>query len=164
MFSAFKKKITDFWYNCKFGFKNLWLYRNLIWNHRPWDFDHHILSTIKFQLTQLRHEMETGYEVRESLDLKLKDIDRALELLTHLIEDNYIDRVGGLSAEPTLEFVDIEGTDLYELKDTRTELQKAFDSTTIEKAWKLEQEEWSELWSIIDKGKYNEFGAQGWWE
>jgi hypothetical protein len=108
--------------------------------------------------------MDTGYEVRESLDLKLKDIDRALELIDNFIKDEFIERVGGLTPRPLYEYKELDGTDFFELVETRSKQERDHDHNIIDKANALEDEEWKELWGIIANGKFYDYGARAWWD
>jgi hypothetical protein len=99
---------------------------------------------------------------------------RALELLKHKLDDDYIQRaeveLGELSHNP-IEFEPIEGKDgLYRLVDNDTPAEKKHARNVYKRARVIEEKEWKELWDIF-KGKkfttwekYDGSDLRGWWD
>ena len=162
---------NELYWNTKNGINNLIRFRKAVWGF--WDFDYHSsLKILKFNLELLYKRIENGHEIEESRDKKLLDIKRCIELLNNQLEDDYVDRVGGLnSSKYPFEFEDIDPNipkdsplKRFKLKEFCSEKEQEEDSKTFEKARKLEEKEWKELWETISNGKNHEFGMRGWWD
>lgn len=159
-------------------FKNIWRFRNELYNHQWWDY--------RFTLNMLERSLEImekglgekGIEVPESRDKKVKSIQRVLELLKNNREDNYIQRAEmelGNLIHIDWEFEDIEdrpGLSLSRLVDNYTEEEKAHNIKVYDRAREIEEAEWKELWEII-KGtknsrnfgkKYDGSDMRSWWD
>mgnify|MGYP001565300421 FL=1 len=173
---------SDLYYNTKNGIKSLIIYFPIVWNMRDWDYCH-LLQMQKFQIKRLYNYIKKReMEVAETRIPKEKDMERCIEILNNLIEDNYIDKLGGLNSykypfkfkkinnkdkeKLTVEYemIEEEKNDIYEKVNFGTEKEQEEDSEKIKKAHKLEEEEWKELWDIIKNGKNSDFGMQGWWD
>ncbi len=156
---------SDLYYNTKNGLKSLFIYLPIIWQMRDWDYLF-IIEMQKFQLNLLLKSIKKGHEVNETRIPKEKDMERCLELSNNIIEDNYIDRVGGLNSfkYPFETKKSNEGTDWHTLKEFRSEKEISEDSERLEKSLKLEKKEWDELWDIIKKGKNYNWGLNSWWD
>jgi hypothetical protein len=112
-----------------------------------------------------------GHEVSDSLGKKLSKMKRAIELLNNKLEDNYIQRMeaeyGELNSD--LEFEQTESGN-YVLVDNQTEEEKKHTKMIFDKAHRLEQKEWKELWEIIHGKKYKHYkdwdgsDMRGWWD
>jgi hypothetical protein len=150
------------WYNIKYGIRNLYRYFSIIWNHRDYD-STHILKIFKFNLELLRKKMrEDSYEVEEDLSLKLKDIDRVIEILDNIINDKHYE---------TSAFI-YKGLDFEELadgnflmKNNLTKDEEEYNTSVTKGIIKIEQEEWDELFLILKEGKNypNIKAMQSWW-
>jgi hypothetical protein len=117
---------------------------------------------------------EKGIEVTETRDVKVQKMRRALELLKHKLDDDYIQRaeveLGELSHNP-IDFEPIEGKEgLYRLVDNDTPAEKKHARNVYKRARVIEEKEWKELWDIY-KGKkfttwekYDGSDLRGWWD
>jgi hypothetical protein len=117
---------------------------------------------------------EKGIEVTETRDVKVQKMRRALELLKHKLDDDYIQRaeveLGELSHNP-IDFEPIEGKEgLYRLVDNDTPAEKKHARNVYKRARVIEEKEWKELWDIF-KGKkfttwekYDGSDLRGWWD
>jgi hypothetical protein len=117
---------------------------------------------------------EKGIEVTETRDVKVQKMRRALELLKHKLDDDYIQRaeveLGELNRNP-IEFEPIEGKEgLYRLVDNDTPAEKKHARNVYKRARVIEEKEWKELWDIF-KGKkfttwekYDGSDLRGWWD
>ena len=160
----------DFYHNTKNGIKSLIIYFPIVWNMRDWDYSL-LLQMQKFQIKRLYNYIKKReMEVAETRVPKEKDMERCIEILNNLIEDNYIDKLGGLNSYKypfkfkKINNKDKEKNDLYEKVNHITEKEQEEDFEKIKKARKLEEEEWKELWDTIKNGKNSDFGMQGWWD
>lgn len=145
-------KIDTWWYDFKWGVKNLFTHFKLVWYSRPWSFDQNVLEFMLFKLKQVRKSIATkDYKMTPD---KLIDIDESIKLIQNIITDDYIDRYGGLT--PTqFPFSDI---------DERTEEQKRYDEAVILSSKELADAEWARLWHIISKGSRYDGDARSWWD
>ena len=117
---------------------------------------------------------EKGMEISETREPKLKSMERALELLKHKLDDDYIDRAE--SELGKLIFYDWEfeeiGDDRYQLIDKESPEEKTHNRKVFERAKEIEDKEWKELWEIF-KGtklskkygkKYDGTDMRSWWD
>jgi hypothetical protein len=102
-----------------------------------------------------------GYEVPESREPKVKSMRRVLELLKNNREDNYIVR-----AEEELGEIQNSGGWFEDIEDTPA--QKKHNRKVFVRAREIEQQEWKELWSLIEGTKkskeYDGSDMRGWWD
>jgi hypothetical protein len=161
-------------YDIPLFFKNVWRFRKELYNHQWWDY-RFTLEMLYRSLSIMEKGMsEKGIEVTETRDVKVQKMRRALELLKHKLDDDYIQRaeveLGELSHNP-IEFEPIEGKDgLYRLVDNDTPAEKKHARNVYKRARVIEEKEWKELWDIF-KGKkfttwekYNGSDLRGWWD
>jgi hypothetical protein len=116
---------------------------------------------------------EKGIEITETRDVKVQMMRRALELLKHKLDDDYIQRAElelGELTHKSIEFEPIEGSDSYRLVDTDTPAEKRHARKVYKRARVIEDKEWIELWDIM-KGKkfttwenYDGSDLRGWWD
>lgn len=155
-------------------FKNIWKFRKELYNHRWWDYMF-TLEMLHRSISIMEKDMSTkGLEVRESRDPKVKQMRRAIELLKHKMDDDYIDRaelvIGQLDKTP-FEFEPTEDG-LFTLVDNETPEVKEHRHKVYQYARELEDKEWNELWDIF-KGtensksyeeNYDGTDMRGWWD
>jgi hypothetical protein len=115
-----------------------------------------------------------GIEEDGSRMKKVIKIKRALELLKHKLDDDYVDRaeleLGELSYKP-IRFEPVEGKEgLFSLVDDDTADEKRHAKKVFKRARVIEETEWKELWDIF-KGKkfttienYDGSDMRGWWD
>jgi hypothetical protein len=115
---------------------------------------------------------ERGIEVTETRDVKVQKMRRALELLKHKLDDDYIQRAElelGVINHSEFEFEKTEDGN-YRLIDNDTPADKKHARKVYKRARVIEDKEWSELWDIL-KGKkfttwekYDGSDLRGWWD
>jgi hypothetical protein len=161
-------------YDIPLFFKNIWRFRKELYNHQWWDY-RFTLEMLYRSLSIMEKGMsEKGIEVTETRDVKVQKMRRALELLKHKLDDDYIQRaeveLGELNRNP-IEFEPIEGKEgLYRLVDNDTPAEKKHARNVYKRARVIEEKEWKELWDIF-KGKkfttwekYDGSDLRGWWD
>ena len=161
-------------YDIPLFFKNIWRFRKELYNHQWWDY-RFTLEMLYRSLSIMEKGMsEKGIEVTETRDVKVQKMRRALELLKHKLDDDYISRaeseLGELSHNP-IDFEPIEGKEgLYRLVDNDTPAEKKHARNVYKRARVIEEKEWKELWDIF-KGKkfttwekYDGSDLRGWWD
>ena len=161
-------------YDIPLFFKNVWRFRKELYNHQWWDYRFHLEMMYRSLSIMEKGMSEKGIEVAETRNVKLIKMRRALELLKHKLDDDYVERaegeLGELSRNP-IEFEPVEGKEgLYSMVDNDTPAQKRHAKKVYKRARVIEEMEWKELWEII-KGKkfttwekYDGSDLRGWWD
>ena len=161
-------------YDIPLFFKNVWRFRKELYNHQWWDYRFHLEMMYRSLSIMEKGMSEKGIEVAETRNVKLIMMRRALELLKHKLDDDYVERaegeLGELSRNP-IEFEPVEGKEgLYSMVDNDTPAQKRHAKKVYKRARVIEEMEWKELWEII-KGKkfttwekYDGSDLRGWWD
>ena len=134
--------------------------------------------------------MHAGLEVRESRDKKIAKMQRAIQILKNIEEDNYIQMAEAELGEiihHDWEFEETEETvdnplgekneKTYRLVDKDTDEEKEHNRKVFDRTHELEEQEWAELCQIIkgqdtelfdkDKDFYKQFdgtGLRSWWD
>jgi len=157
-------------------FKNIWKFRKELYNHQWWDY-HFTLEMLYRSLTIMVNKLELeGIEEDESRMKKVGKIYRALELIKHKLDDDYVNRaemeLGEISYRP-IRFEPVEGSDgLYSMVDDDTSEEKKHISKVFKRAKEIEEVEWKELWEIFKGTKFSKkFGwaydgtdMRHWWD
>jgi len=158
-------------YDIPLFFKNIWRFRKELYNHQWWDY-RFTLEMLYRSLSIMVVKLEKdGIEEDISRDKKVQKIKRALELLKHKLDDDYVERaeleLGELPHKP-FEFEELEGGN-YLLIDNDTPAEKKHAQRIYKRARKIEEKEWKELWGIF-KGTYKTWenfdgsDMRGWWD
>lgn len=160
-------------YDIPLFFKNVWRFRKELYNHQWWDYRFHLEMIYRSLSIMEKGMSEKGIEVTETRDVKVQKMRRALELLKHKLDDDYIQRAElelGELTHKSIEFEPIEGSDSYRLVDTDTPAEKKHARKVYKRARVIEDVEWKELWDIY-KGKkfttwekYDGSDLRGWWD
>jgi hypothetical protein len=135
--------------------KNIYRFRKMLWNHRWYDY-RYTLEALQTSIKIMEKGMHNGNEVPESRNKKIAKMQRAVELLDHIMNDDYIDRVE-LELGPLVlrdwEFEEVEAG-VSRLIENETKAEKAHNRKVFQAARNLEEKEWRELWNIF-KGQSN---------
>jgi hypothetical protein len=157
-------------------FKNIWRFRKELYNHQWWDY-HFTLEMLYRSLTIMVNKLELeGIEEDDSRMKKVGKIYRALELIKHKLDNDYVNRaemeLGEISYKP-IRFEPVEGSDgLFSLEDDDTPEEKKHIAKVFKRAKEIEEVEWKELWEIFKGTKFSKkFGwaydgsdMRGWWD
>ena len=150
--------------------KNVWRFRRELWNHQWWDYRFNLEMLYRSLSITYKGIKERGHEVDETREPKVKAMGRALELLKHKLDDDYVGRaqaeLGPLSNWDWE--VDEEGV----LVDRDTPEQKKHNRKVFKRANEIEQKEWKELWDIVKGTKfskrydieYDGTDMRAWWD
>jgi hypothetical protein len=153
--------------------KNVWRFRKELYNHQWWDYRFHLEMVYRSLSIMEKGLSERGIEVDSMRDKKTQKMRRALELLKHKLDDDYIERAEGELGplnHTSFEFEKIEGSDSYRLVDNDTPAQKKHARKVYKRARVIEDTEWKELWDIFKGKKFTtieEFDGsdlRGWWD
>ena len=161
-------------YNIPLFFKNIWRFRKELYNHQWWDY-RFTLEMLYRSLSIMVAKLETdGIEEDGSRGKKVQKIKRALELLKHKLDDDYVNRaemeLGELPHKP-FEFEKMEDGN-YLLVDNDTPAEREHAQKIYKRAREIEDAEWKELWEIFKGTKFSKkFGwaydgsdMRGWWD
>lgn len=161
-------------YDIPLFFKNVWRFRKELYNHQWWDY-RYTLEMLYRSLSIMVVKLEKdGIEEDVSRMKKVAKIKRALELLKHKLDDDYVERaeaeLGEIQSGP-FEFEKMEDGN-YQLLDlvTETASTRRHNRKVFKRASDIEEAEWKELWDIF-KGKkfttWDDFDGsdlRGWWD
>lgn len=156
------KTYEFFRYDTPRFFKNIWLFRKVLWNYRWWDY-RYSLEAFRTSLEIMEKGMHGGLEVFESRHKKIQKMQRVIQLIKNVEEDNYI-----AAAEAELgeifrhdwEFEDAPDLPGYfQLVDKNTEEENAHNRKVYDRADEIEKEEWDELFTILKGGDYKAYHA-----
>lgn len=155
-------KLSDIWYNFKYGFKNLRRFFWVIWKYRGFDYTYNLLLLKRGLEVYLTFP---NYEVDESRIPKETDIKRVIQIIENIDKSVYLsvaeEKLGEI-AHVGMDFKELDkedynGEKLYEWIDNRSDEEK----THADKVWKLsnklEQKEWNELFDIMKSE------SKSWW-
>ena len=161
-------------YDIPLFFKNVWRFRKELYNHQWWDY-RFTLEMLYRSLSIMVVKLEKdGIEEDISRGKKVQKIKRALELLKHKLDDDYVERAEGELGELShrlLRFEPVEGKEgLYSLEDDDTPAEKRHAKKVFKRARVIEEMEWKELWNIFKGNKfttwedYDGSDLRGWWD
>ena len=131
-------------YDIRQGIKNIAYFWRTIWKFRPYDYGHQ-LHLWQASLRPLRDAIANGNEDDATRMKKVAKIQRCIDLLDRMMEDDYI----GL-AEQELGIT-------IEILDIATEQRMNKYRRIFELANKLEQSDWKEFFNILQGQSYAEF-------
>ena len=155
------KTYSLFRYDLPRFFKNVWRFRNPLWNHYWWD-HHAILKFVDIGFDQMAENIEKrGLEVDVSRLKKVKSMRRAVELIRNYNDDLYIEiaetELGNLVLHDW-EFEDVPDAPGHSrLKDKDTPEEKEHNSKVFARAREIQESQWNELWSIIKGQDHAEY-------
>jgi hypothetical protein len=99
-------------------------------------------------------KMHDGMEVRESRDKKIAKMQRAIQILKNINDDNYIEMAEAEFGKLVMrdwEFEDVPDRPGYSrLVDNETPAERKHNRKVFNRARKLESMEWKELWKIFE--------------
>lgn len=79
-------KLTRFFYNVKNGIRNLWKWRSVVWNDRPWDYVY-IFKALRFKLDETQRCIDGTFVGAEEEASKIRSL---IEAIDRIIEDDYV--------------------------------------------------------------------------
>lgn len=86
-------RIKDLYYDIKQGLRSLIRYFPIVWKTRDWDY-YYLFEMQKFQLELLLKIIKKGHEIDETRIPKEKDIQRCIDLIDNINQNNYFERCG----------------------------------------------------------------------
>ena len=178
---SWPEKVYDFFrYDIPRFVSNFWRFKKELWKFRNWDHTYNLMIFRRsLELTADCIEFH-GMEVEESRMKKVAKMRRAIELIKHIEDGDYIEQAEkelGLKTNCRLNFVQCaDNSDLYEMVDDASEEEESNNSKIFKRSDEIENEQRDELWSIL-KGQgqfpgsdeewdkwYDGSGMAGWWD
>jgi len=155
-FIWYKLNLVKVWdtvrYDIPLFFKNIWRFRRELYTHQWWDY-HFTLQMMYRSLSIMVVKLEKdGIEIDSHRLKKVNAIKRALELIKHKSDDDYVERIEielGPVNFKSLRFEPIENSTSFRMIDDDTPAEKKHRTKVYSSARKLEDEEWKELWDIF---------------
>lgn len=164
------KTYATFRYDIPLFFKNIWRFRRELWNHQWWDYRYNLEILYRSLSITYKGINERGIEAGYSREPKLRAMERALTLLKHKLDDDYLQRAEAeLGPLSDWEWeTDEDGV----LIDRDTPEQKKHNRAVFKLAMDIENKEWKEMWDILKGSKYSKSYSdkfdgtdmRGWWD
>lgn len=146
-------KVEDFFRSIKLFFVNTWRFRKELSCYYPYEFET-IFPFLHKHLTMLKDNFQISYVERTE---QVKEIERALVLLTNQMEDSYAERLGYVHGG--IEFIKENPNDrTSRMFCTLPEDIQNRNSEIIVEAAKLREKERIELWNLMKKK------SESWWD
>jgi hypothetical protein len=151
----YNSKLFKVWEAIRYGipgfFKNIWLFRKELYNHRWYDY-RYTLEMMHRSLVIMRDNLKTnGIEEPLSRGKKINKIQRAIKLIDNRLTDNYIDQaekeLGPLVMRDWNFELNENGT--YSIADNETKEEKEHNRKVFKLASTIDDREWRELWNIF---------------
>lgn len=142
-------------------FKNVWRFRNELYEFYPWDYSYN-LSIFRRSLELTADNIEkSGWEVEESRMKKVAKMREAIEILKRVRSDSYTDMAEKELGDLILhdwEFEEVEDNPgSVRLVDKDTPEEKEHNKKVFERSREIEEAEWKNLWKIIEGQDHNKF-------
>ena len=85
-FEVLKNNLSRFFYNVKNGLRNLWKWRSVVWNDRPWDYVY-IFKALRFKLDETQRCIDGAFVGADEEAAKIRSLIEAIE---RILEDDYV--------------------------------------------------------------------------
>ena len=79
-------KLTRFFYDVKNGLRNLWKWRSVVWNDRPWDYVY-IFKALRFKLDETQRCIDGTFVGADEEAAKIRSL---MEAIDRILEDDYV--------------------------------------------------------------------------
>lgn len=143
-------------------FRNIWLFRKDLYHYRWYGGHHSVLPFMRTAISNIAENVDKrGNEVKISADKKVAKMRRAVEIMQHIIDEDFVDlaekELGSLFHRKW-EYEDVPGKPGYvQLKDLDTPEERDHNSKVYARANAIEKEMWKELWVILEGQDYSKF-------
>jgi hypothetical protein len=139
---------------------NVWQFRKELWNNYKFD-SNGALRMLKKNLERNANYLEFyGYEIEESRNKKIEKMHRAIEILEHHIEDDFIELAEkelGYELVSRWNFGEPDEKGMVALLDDETEEEKVKNKALFELSRKIEKDTWKELFRILEGQDYDDY-------
>lgn len=86
MVEALNNNLSRFFYNVKNGLRNIWKWRSVVWNDRPWDYVY-IFKALRFKLDETQRCIDGNFVGAEEEAAKIRSL---IEAIDRILEDDYV--------------------------------------------------------------------------
>ena len=86
MVEALNNNLSRLFYNVKNGLRNLWKWRSVVWNDRPWDYVY-IFKALRFKLDETQKCIDGTFVGAEEEAAKIRSL---IEAIDRILEDDYV--------------------------------------------------------------------------
>lgn len=86
MVEALNNNLSRFFYNVKNGIRNLWKWRSVVWNDRPWDYVY-IFKALRFKLDETQRCIDGTFVGADEEAAKIRSL---IEAIDRILEDDYV--------------------------------------------------------------------------
>ena len=86
MVEALNNNLSRIFYNVKNGLRNLWKWRSVVWNDRPWDYVY-IFKALRFKLDETQRCIDGTFVGSEEEAAKIRSL---IEAIDRILEDDYV--------------------------------------------------------------------------
>ena len=86
MVEALNNNLSRFFYNVKNGLRNLWKWRSVVWNDRPWDYVY-IFKALRFKLDETQRCIDGTFVGADEEAAKIRSL---IEAIDRILEDDYV--------------------------------------------------------------------------
>jgi hypothetical protein len=144
-------------------FKNIWIFRKALYNHRWYSGHHTIFYFMETAISDIAENVDIrGYEIRENSSKKVQKMRRAVEILGHFREEDFLDlaekELGINLITRDWEFEDTgRGDGSSYLVDNETTEEKENNNKIFSRSRDIEKEMFKELWIILEGQDYDKF-------
>lgn len=141
-------------------FRNIWIFRKALLNHRWYSGHYTVFYFTETALIDISKNIdERGNEIRSSSEKKVAKMRRAIEILRHFRNSDFIELAEknlGIELHCNMEFEENEnGT--YSMVDNESEDEKLQRRKVYDLANKLEEDMFNELWEIFKGQDFEKF-------
>jgi hypothetical protein len=86
MVEVLNNNLARFFYNVKNGLRNLWKWRSVVWNDRPWDYVY-IFKALRFKLDETQRCIDGTFVGADEEAAKIRSL---IEAIDRILEDDYV--------------------------------------------------------------------------
>jgi len=139
---------------------NVWQFRKELWNNYEFD-SNGSLRMLKKSLERTANCLEFhGHEIEEPRNKKVQKMRRAIEILEHHIEDDFLELAEkelGYELVSRWNFSKPDEKGMVALLDDETDEEKAKNKALFELSRKIEKDTWKELFRILEGQDYDDY-------
>lgn len=86
MVEALNNNLSRLFYDVKNGLRNLWKWRSVVWNDRPWDYVY-IFKALRFKLDETQRCIDGTFVGADEEAAKIRSLMKAID---RILEDDYV--------------------------------------------------------------------------
>jgi len=172
--SKIYKTYSFFRYGIVRFFRNLFYFRNEMYEFQWWDYRFNLTLFRKSIEYTAKNVKEKGLEVDESRLKKVAAMERLIHIMKVIEKDDFIELAEkelGEIKHRDFEFEPADQVGYFRLVDNETPEEKEHNHKVFKRSHEIEEEYWDEMVKIIrgqrnlkDYNEYDGTGMRGWWD